>query len=126
MSKGIRRDPLDVLKAQEDEIAAKRKKLDDAAKESRDAIAILTEKRTNEENLFLGAVCRIVMANDHSLHRKLVDQAEAVIQGAKSPKQARSALLRVLGPLPVPQSQPVDAGKLSKPPIISEFARAGK
>lgn len=125
MTKGTRRDPLDVLL--EKQAAIEKRKLDLAKKANpvEEAIALAKQRREDEDNKYLGAVARLVL-DDHVVHRRMVDAAAKVIENAKSKTKARAALLRVLGPLPVTQLPSVDTGKPAKPSVVTDFARAGK
>jgi len=125
MTKGTRRDPLDVLLEKQAAIEKRKAELAKKADPLQNAIAIAREKREDEENLYLGAIARVLMHGDHALHRKMVDAAAKVIEGAKSKTKARAALLRVLGPLPVQPTQVAEGAKPLKP-VVTEFARAGK
>jgi hypothetical protein len=115
MTKGTRRDPLDILLEKQAAIEKRKADLAQKADPLQHAIAIARERREEEENLYLGAIARMLMNGDHALHRKMVDAAAKVIEAAKSKTKARSALLRVLGPLPVSLPATSEGGKPSKP-----------
>jgi hypothetical protein len=124
MTKATRRDPYDVKRQEREELQRQIDALTQKLNPVDEALAIEAEKREAEDNQYLGAIVRLLLKDDHGLHRRMVDHAEMAIKAAKSPTKARKSLLRVLGPLPVPQMS-ADTMKAAKG-VITEFGRTGK
>jgi hypothetical protein len=124
MTKGIRKDPLDIALAKKKAIEDARADLDKAAKPLDDEIAVKLAEREKTDNEYLGAVVRLLLKNDSGLRHKLVAHANEVIEHTKHKVKARASLLRTLGPLPAPDTSAPAAVSLK--PAAVEFSRTGK
>jgi hypothetical protein len=120
MVKGARRDKLDILLEQQAEIERRRKELDKDLNPLAEKIAIETENRLREDNEYLGAACRLLLAEDKTLRVRLAKQAPKVVETAKHKVKARNSLMRQLGPLPEPEHEI----RPTRPEV--DFARTGK
>ena len=106
MVKGVRKDKLEMLLEQQAEVERKKQDLDKNLNPLAAKIALETENRLREDNEYLGAACRLLLAEDKSLRARLAKQAPKVIETTKHKVKARNSLMRQLGPLPEPEHEP--------------------
>ena len=75
MVKGARRDKLEILLEQRAEIKRQQEDLDKNLNPLDAQIAIETENRLREDNEYMGAACRLLLAEDKTLRVRLAKQA---------------------------------------------------
>lgn len=92
-----RRDRLTILRQQQAELEARRTKISKKADPLEQAIAIEEERQRKEEDVYLGAVVRLLLDEPELKRLLAIKAAQAYPQRAR---RARKVLERVLGPLP--------------------------
>lgn len=124
MAKGERRDPLEIKLEEKAALERRMKALADDLNPLDQEIAIELEKRTKQDNEYLGAGARILLETDKTLKRRLIEVSPAVIEAARHKVQAKKSLERLLGKLPKmePDRPNADYVKNAEPDPLQDAA----